>query len=109
MNAASATNTATNGHISRNPKTKAMIAGTMTKGNPSFTINDSGKPKGHKYSGRSFRSLSLSYLKTVDKEKREKKPDAGKHRAKGGLSEETLASYRIVFGVTIRTPRGDQM
>ena len=38
-----------------------------------------------------------------------KKPVVGKQRAKGGLYEETLASYRIIFGVAVGTPSGDQM
>jgi len=38
-----------------------------------------------------------------------KKPVVGKQRAKGGLYEETLVSYRVVLGVTVSTPSRDKV
>ena len=87
-----------------------MIAGTMTNGIPSLTIEKAG-------SGY-WRSVKTSiqhpaYERILREPARfcetKKMPDVGKHRAKGGLYEETLASYRIVFSVAVRTPCGDQM
>jgi hypothetical protein len=38
-----------------------------------------------------------------------KKPVVGKQRAKGGLYEETLVSYRVVLGVAVGTPSRDKV